>query len=93
MIFKIAPCTCELSDPKIKKSPTLCDFENFYPNLILTSNFETHRNVDDNFYFVYKYIQVGGDAWNPEGWSIDGFILEGLSPEVFVKKWKTFEIC
>ena len=24
---KIAPCMCELSDPKIKKSPTYCDFD------------------------------------------------------------------
>ena len=26
------------------------------PNL--TSHFETHKNVGDNFYFVYKYIYI-----------------------------------
>ena len=26
------------------------------PNL--TSNFETHKNVGDNFYFVYKYTLI-----------------------------------
>ena len=26
------------------------------PNPNLTSNFDTHKNVSDNFYFVYKYI-------------------------------------
>ena len=31
-VVKIAPCMCELSDPKIKKSPTYSDFENFYPH-------------------------------------------------------------
>ena len=31
MIFKITPCTCELLDPKIEKSTTYGDFENFDP--------------------------------------------------------------
>ena len=48
MIFKITPCTCELLDPKIEKSPTCLKFENFYPPN-LTSNFETHKIVGDNF--------------------------------------------
>ena len=26
-------------------------------------------------------IQVGAGAWNPEGWSTEGCILEGLSAE------------
>ena len=30
--------------------------KNTAPNL--TSNFETHNNVGDNFYFVYKYIYI-----------------------------------
>ena len=54
MIFKITPCTYELLEPKIEKSPTFCKFENFDPTPNLTPNFETHKNVGDNFYFVSK---------------------------------------
>ena len=36
---KIASCMCELSDPKIKKSPSYGDFENFYPHLQLDIKF------------------------------------------------------
>ena len=48
MIFKITPCTCELLDPKIEKSPTL-NLKILTPTPNLTSNFETHKNVGDNF--------------------------------------------
>ena len=47
-----------LFEPKIEKSPTCCKLNlkilTQTPNL--TSNFETHNNVGDNFYFVCKYI-------------------------------------
>ena len=56
MIFKITPCTCELFDPKIEKSPSYGDFENF-PTPNLTSNFETHKNVGDSF-AVYIYVHI-----------------------------------
>ena len=39
----------ELLDPKIEKSPTYCDFENFDPHPHLRSNFKTHKNVGGNF--------------------------------------------
>ena len=32
MIFKITARTCELLDPKIEKSPTYGDFQNFDPH-------------------------------------------------------------
>ena len=55
MIFKITSCTCELLDRKIEKSTTYCDFEKIDPHPQLDiSNFETHKNVGDNFYSVYK---------------------------------------
>ena len=41
-------------EPKIEKSPTSLKFEKIDPTTSLTSNFETHKNVDDNFYFVYE---------------------------------------
>ena len=47
-----------LLEPKIENSPTCCKFENFDPDPNLTSNFETHMNVRDNLYFVYKYIYI-----------------------------------
>ena len=40
--------------PKNKKSPIRSKFEIFYHVPNLTTNFETHKNVGDNFYFVYK---------------------------------------
>ena len=47
---KITPCTSEFLEPKIEKSPTHSDFENFDFTPKLTSNFDTHsRNVGDIF--------------------------------------------
>ena len=43
-----------LLDPKIEKSFTACNQNIFTPTPNLTSNFETHKNVGDNFYYVYK---------------------------------------
>ena len=53
MIFKNKPCTCELLDRKIEKSPTYCDFEIFTPTPNLKSYFETHKNV---WYNIIVYI-------------------------------------
>ena len=51
----------ELLDWKHETSPIFSNFEIFDhdPQLdikfwILTLNFETHKNIGDNFYFVYK---------------------------------------
>ena len=40
MIFKITARTCELLDPKIEKSPTNGDFENFDPQPQLDIKFK-----------------------------------------------------
>ena len=45
----------ELLDPKIKKSHTFANFEISDPDPQLDIKFfETHKNVGENFYFVYK---------------------------------------
>ena len=45
-------------EPKIEKSRTQCNFKILFPHPNLTSNFETHKSVGDNFYFLYKYIYI-----------------------------------
>ena len=43
-----------LLDPKIEKSFTAGKLKKITPTPNLISNFETHKNVGDNYYFVYK---------------------------------------
>ena len=46
----------ELLEPKKENSPTCTNFLIFDNDPNLTSNFQIHKNVGGNFYFVYKYI-------------------------------------
>ena len=53
----------ELLDPKKEKSPTCRNFEIFDhdPQLDikfwnLTSNFEIHKNIGENFDYMYRYM-------------------------------------
>ena len=43
-------------EPKIEKSRTWFNFDFFSPTSNLTSNFEIHNNLVDNFFYLYKYI-------------------------------------
>ena len=63
------------------------------PTPNLTSNFETHKNVGDNFYFVYKYIFISskypqsskkfkGHFWWP---SVPSNIVGASNTERFLK--------
>ena len=44
-----------LLEPKKNHLPAV-NLSFLTPTSNLTSNFETHKNVGDTFYFVYKYI-------------------------------------
>ena len=48
----------ELLDPKIEKSPTCSKFEIDFKFWNLASNFETHKNIGDNFDYMYKYMYI-----------------------------------
>ena len=46
----------ELLDRKKETSPTCCKFEIFITTPNLTSNFEIHKNIGENFDFIYRFM-------------------------------------
>ena len=79
MVVKIKS---ELLDQKSLTSPNCYNFEIFDHDPNLTSNFETHKNVGDNFYFAYKYlytliVQIIVTLNNRDGFIVFVFLVGG----------------